>query len=198
MQIPLVISYRNVRKTSDIENLIREKAAKLEKFCDHIISCRVAVEQVQKFQDNGNPYRVRIDITVPPGHEIVAKREPSKGDMHDPLVTVIRKTFQAAKKELEKINDKQNGKTKVHPEQEVMGIIHKVFPDQQYGFIKTPDDREIYFHKNAILHNNWDKVQVGQGVRFFLEEGEKGPQASTLEVIYRSPTPYESPAPDRQ
>ncbi len=193
MQIPLVTSYRNVRKTPDVEELIHEQAYKLEKVCDHITSCRVAVEKVQKSQTSGNPYRVRIDITVPPGHEVVAKREPSKGDMHDPLVTVIRKAFQAAKKELEKINDKQNGRVKSHPEQEVMGIVHKLFPDEGYGFVRTPDDREIYFHRNAVLNNHWEKMKLGAGVRFFPEIGEKGPQASTLEVIYTPSTPYESP-----
>jgi ribosomal subunit interface protein len=191
MDVPLVVSYRNVNKTDDIEDLIRDKAAKLEQFCDHITSCRVAVEKVQQHQNSGNPFRVRIDMKVPPGHEIVAKREPSKGDLHDPLDTVIRKAFAAARKELEKVTDKQSGRVKWHPEQQVMGYVFKLFEDDDYGFIKTPDDREIYFHKNAVLNGDFERLKVGTGVRFHAEDGEKGPQATSVEIIYKPGAPFE-------
>jgi hypothetical protein len=40
MQVPLKMTFRNVRKTEDIEELIRRQSAKLERFCDHIVSCQ--------------------------------------------------------------------------------------------------------------------------------------------------------------
>ena len=86
MQIPLEISYRDVNKTDELEDLIREKINKLEKICDYITSCRIAVEKPQKNLNYGSPYRIRIDLRIPPGHEIVIKREPGEGNMGDPLI----------------------------------------------------------------------------------------------------------------
>ncbi len=73
MKIPLELSFRGLDKTPDIEDLIEEKVQKLTQFCDHLSSCRVAVESPQEHQQSGNPFRVRIDVRVPPGHEIVDK-----------------------------------------------------------------------------------------------------------------------------
>ncbi|MFL6594334.1 MAG: HPF/RaiA family ribosome-associated protein, partial [Chthoniobacterales bacterium] len=44
MQLPLEISYRGVEKSDELEDLIRTKAARLDKFCDHISRCDVAIE----------------------------------------------------------------------------------------------------------------------------------------------------------
>ncbi|MBD3379797.1 MAG: ribosome-associated translation inhibitor RaiA [Candidatus Omnitrophica bacterium] len=112
MKVPLQMSFRKVRRDAEIEKLIREKAAKLEEVCDHISSCRVAVENTQKSQERGCPFRVRLDITVPPGHEIVVKREESQGDLHETLPMEIREVFKAAGIKLRKLVDKQHGKNK--------------------------------------------------------------------------------------
>ena len=118
MKVLLENTYRNVQKTEDIEDLICEKCAKLEQVCDYISSCRVAIEKPQEHQRTGNPYRLRLDITVPPGHEMVVKREVGKGEMHEELTAVIRKVFRAARRKLKKLTEKQRGEVKTHPMQE--------------------------------------------------------------------------------
>jgi cold shock CspA family protein/ribosome-associated translation inhibitor RaiA len=183
MQIPLEISYRDVPKTEAVDNLIREKAKKLEQVCDHITGCRIAVERPHNNVKIGNEYRVRLDITVPPGHEIVVSKEPGKNDMHDSLTTVIRDAFDAASKQLQKISAIQRRETKSHPEQEVGAIVSKIFPGEGYGFLRTVNGREIYFHRNSLLNMEFEELKEGRGVRFFEEDGEKGPQASTVQVI---------------
>ena len=45
MQVPFEITFRNVRKTSDIEALIDKQAAKLERVCNHLVRCHMAVEK---------------------------------------------------------------------------------------------------------------------------------------------------------
>jgi cold shock CspA family protein len=42
---------------------------------------------------------------------------------------------------------------------------------------------EVYFHRNSVLHRGFDELAVGTEVRFVEEEGEQGPQASTVAVI---------------
>ena len=117
MQVPLEISFRGVRKTKAIENLIREKVAKLENICNYMISCHVAVEIPQQHQKTGNPFRVRIDIRVPAGHELVVKCESSEGDMHDTLPKVLRKAFNVSNRKLKELLELQRGKIKTHAEQ---------------------------------------------------------------------------------
>ncbi len=183
MQIPLEISYRDVNKTDKLENLIREKTDKLEKICDHITSCHIAIEKPQKFLNYGSPYRIRIDIRIPPGHEVVVKREPGEGSMDDSLFSVVRDAFEAAKRKTQELCKIQRNKTKAHPAQETVAIVSEVHHENGYGFIKTLNGRDIYFHKNSVLHNEFDKLKTGTGVRFFEEQGAKGPQASTVQII---------------
>lgn len=187
MQGPVQISFKDVIKTPGLEVLIHRKINKLEKICDHIISCRLTIERPQKYPDTGNPYRIRIDLTVPPGHEIVAKQSSSEGNMHDPLEKVIKQTFNAAERQLKELTEKQHREVKTHPQQQVMGIIHKLFADRGFGFIKTVDtQQEIYFHRNSVLHEDFDRLAVGTGVRFVAEQANKGLQASTVEIIYKA------------
>src|SRR5919198_5572886 len=122
MQIPVIMSFRNIRKRPAIEDLIRKQAAKLERVCDHIISCRIAAEKPQEHQKSGSPFRVRIDITVPPEHELVVIREASEGDLHERLPTVLRGAFDAMRQQLKKLTEKQRKQVKTHPEQEVGGF----------------------------------------------------------------------------
>jgi len=43
--------------------------------------------------------------------------------------------------------------------------------------------REIYFHKNSVLGRAFPRLKVGTTVRFAEEQGERGPQASTVHVV---------------
>ncbi len=183
MQIPIEISYRDIEKTDALEQLIRDEATELERICDYITSCRVSVEQPQKSQQQGQPYRVRIVVRVPPGHELVASEEPGMGDIHKQLSTVIRETFSSVTKQLKKITEEQRQDTKQHPEQQVEAVVEKIFRKDEYGFLKTIDGREIYFHKHSVLHGDWDRLEIGTGVRFSEEMGVKGPQATTVQVV---------------
>jgi ribosomal subunit interface protein len=107
MQLPIEISYRGVEKSEQLEQLIRSKAARLDRFCDHISRCDVVVEQPNHAQHSGNPFRVRIDVTVPPGHELVADERQSEHEMHEPLSKVIIDAFKAMERQLKTLVEKQ-------------------------------------------------------------------------------------------
>lgn len=121
------ISFRDVEKNEAIEELIRKKAAKLEQVCSDLISCRIAVERPQQHQRSGNPYRVRIDMSVP-GNEFVVTRESSEGEMHDPLTKVLGNAFNAARRKLREYTKRQRGEVKTHPEQQTTALVVKLFP----------------------------------------------------------------------
>ncbi len=201
MKVPLEITFRNVEKTDAVEALIREKAAALERVSDSVTSCRVAVESPQQHQRAGRPYRVRITLNVPPGHEFAVRRESSEGSIHDELPSVIRDAFDAARRKLKRITEKRRGDVKSHPaEEEAVAIVIKLFREEGYGFLKTLDGRDVYFHRNAVLQNDFDRLEIGTAIRFEEEEGEEGPQASTVQIVdkpgsrvSRGQTPVEPP-----
>jgi cold shock CspA family protein/ribosome-associated translation inhibitor RaiA len=185
MEIPLEITYRGVQKTDGIESLIREKAAKLDRICDKLISCRVAVESPQQHQNSGSPFRVRINMRIPPGHELVVRRESSKGDIHDPLHTVLRTAFEAAYRQLKEHTEKKQGdvKTKSHVDADNTGFVIRLFREEGYGFLKNINGEEYYFHRNSVLQNDFERLEIGTGVRFFPSEGDEGPSASSIHII---------------
>jgi cold shock CspA family protein/ribosome-associated translation inhibitor RaiA len=183
MKVPVEITYRDVTKTDDIEELIREKASKLERVCNYMSSCRVAVERpVQRHQD-GNPYRVRIDVTVPPSKEIVASRESPAGSKPEDLPTTIRSAFDAVRRQLLELVEKQRGELKSHPEQDIGGVVIRIAKEAGYGFLKTTEGQELYFHQNSVLNGDFDRLEIGTGVQFTEEDGQEGPQASTVRIV---------------
>ena len=107
MQLPIGISYRVVEKSDQLEELIHSKAARLDRFCDHISRCDVVVEQPNHAQHSGNPFRVRIDVTVPPGHELVADERQNAHEMREPLSKVINDAFKAMERQLKTLVEKQ-------------------------------------------------------------------------------------------
>jgi hypothetical protein len=114
MQMPMDVSYRDVMRTVALDRLIRTQAGKLERVCDHIVSAHLAIERPQRHQRSGSPFRVRLDVRVPPGHEVVVTREPGEGDLHDPLTTVVRTVFSRAERRLRSLVEEQHGEVKRH------------------------------------------------------------------------------------
>lgn len=183
MEVPLEISCRDFQKTEAIDQLVQAEVAKLERICDYIISCRVTLEQPNQHHLNGNPFRVRVEVTVPHNHELVVKEEATITDLHVECGAVIRDAFDAAERRLKKLVEQQHGQVKSHPTNDVTGFVSKLFPEEGYGFLESLDGRDVYFHSNSVLHNDFDRLEVGTGVRFVEESGDDGPQASTVQIV---------------
>jgi len=183
MRIPLELSCVNIDKTDALETLVRAEVYRLERVCAYMISCRVSIERPQKHQRTGNPYRVRVNVRVPPGHDLVSRREAGEGDMHEELATVVRQVFRAMQRQLRELTEKQRGHVKVHEEQQTTAVIESVVPERDCGFLRTPDNRQIYFHRNSIVNSDFDDLEAGAGVWFSESMGEEGPQASTVRII---------------
>jgi cold shock CspA family protein/ribosome-associated translation inhibitor RaiA len=204
MKIPLKITFRDMPPSKAIEDNIREKANKLDSLYNDIMGCRVTVEAPHRHHHKGKAYVVRIDMTVP-GGELVVNREPqrlvaaraahaeelektlaenhepSKHAAHEDVYVAIRDAFNAAGRKLQDYARRRRGKIKVH-DSTPPARVTKIFPIEDYGFLQTPDGREIYFHKNSVLPPGFDRLEVGTEVYYAEEPGDKGPQASTVRV----------------
>ncbi len=183
MQLSLQISFRQMEHSPAIEATIREKAATLDTFSGRIMSCRVVVEPAGKHHLHGNQYEVRIDITLP-GGELVVTREPGEHKEYKDIAIAIRDAFDSAGRQLEDYVRRQRGDVKSHARM-AHARVSKLVPAGDYGFLATPEGREIYFHRNSVLADAFDRLVVGTEVAFAEEEGDRGPQASTVKLVGR-------------
>ncbi len=176
MQLPLQVTLRDISPSEAVEAYIRERASKLDLYCDGIISCRVAVEAPPRHHRKGRRYSVSIHLAVP-GGEVVANRQAAED-----LYVAIREAFETVRRKLKNHAQRQRGAVKKH-EGQPHGRVSKLVPDEGYGFLETPDGREIYFHGNSVLNGSFARLTIGQEVRFVEEQGEQGPQASTVTIV---------------
>jgi cold shock CspA family protein len=99
----------------------------------------------------------------------------------------IRDAFKAAGRRLEDYARRQRGDVKSR-EARPLAKVSQLFPDKGYGFLATADGRDIYFHKGSVLNRAFGRLRVGTTVSFVEEQGDKGPQASTVRIAGRQGT----------
>ena len=181
MDNPLQIHFKNMDSSPALEQAVRQRLEKLERFSDHIISGRVTVEAPHKHHNKGKLYHVMIDLHVP-GGEIVASRSSDQHHAHEDVYVALRDAVKAVERQLKNRVRVVRGKVKSH-EVPPHGRITVLQPDQDYGLIETADGREIYFHRHSIINGDFDQLTVGAEVRFAEEMGDKGPQASSVHLV---------------
>ena len=208
MQLTPTITFRGIEPSAALEAEIRTRIDKLETYYHSIMGCRVLLELAQR-HEAGNPYHVRIDLTVP-GEEIVVAHEASlhatdqdihlakatKQDEADPerkhALVAVRQAFDIARRRLQDYARRQRGTVKTAVRQP-RGRVVQLFPIDEYGYIEAKDGHEVYFQKSSVLKNAFDRLALGSTVSFVEELGEKGPQASTVKLTHPRRTRQSSP-----
>ncbi len=107
MMIPIQITFRDVPHSSALEELVRERASKLETFSGRIVGCRVALETPHRHHHHGKQYSVRIDLTVP-GDELVVSNDGE--DMY----ATVNEAFSDAQRRLRNHFERQRAQAR-HP-----------------------------------------------------------------------------------
>jgi len=58
------------------------------------------------------------------------------------------------------------------------GTIRRLIADRGFGFIKTEEEQDLFFHRNDLQGVNYDSLREGQEVEFEVGQGRNGrPQA---------------------
>lgn len=197
----LQITFRNVEPSATVEDWIRDEVKKLETFYNQIISCRVVVDVPHSHQKKGSSYRIRIRLTLP-GGEVAVERQADSGARvrqmretkmrksleaklpHKELRLAIDDAFRTAGRRLEDYSRRQRGSVKAHEPRSV-AQVGKLDKKKGYGFLVAADGRQVYFHKESVLNRGFNRMRVGTKVSFAEEQGEKGPQASTVTLLRR-------------
>ena len=183
MKLPVQIAFHNLPPSGEAEAKIRAQAERLEGFFERIMSCHVVVDVPHRRHREGNSYQLRIDLKVP-GQEIAVNREPSPQGDHRDIDIAIRDAFDEARRQLEEYARIRRRDVKAR-DTTARGRVIRLFPEGGYGFLETPDGREIYFHKHSVLGGRFGDLEVGAELAFTEEQGDKGPQAATVRPVGR-------------
>ena len=180
MALPVQLTFRDISPSASVAAHVERRAEKLETFFLRMSKCHVVVEEPHRHSRQGKKFHVEIDMHVP-GRQLVVSRIPE--DRKEDLHAAIDDAFDDAERMLEDYARqlRPDLKTRLAPPR---GIVAKVFHDRGYGFIAADGDgHEVYFHKNSVINDKFEKVTVGTKVRYAEEDGDKGPQASTVHVL---------------
>lgn len=179
VQTPVQVLFRNMDRSAAVEDRVRELADKLENYFDNIVSCHVAVEAPHRHRRKGNRYHVRIDLTVPDA-ELAVNRGGSHD--HEDVYVAVRDAFAAMTRRLEDYARRHRHDVKRHTGQ-AHGRIREIMPAADYGVIETADGRELEFTRNSVVDDDFDRLNVGDEVRFAEAQSDRGPAASTVYVV---------------
>jgi cold shock CspA family protein len=198
MSFPVQVTFRNVPASPAIEAWVQKQAEKLETFHQRIVRCRVVIDLAHRHLRRGNRFLVKVLLSVPGGQLtarnlaapvdpeklLEAGRKVKKYEIAVPqkeLRQAIADAFHSAGRQLQDMIRLQRGKVKTH--EGVVAQVVEVFPSQGYGFLETAEGRRVYFHRNSVLHDAFADLIRGAVVRFAEEKGEKGPQATTVQLL---------------
>ncbi len=137
---------------------------------------RVTIEGTRHHKEGG--YELIVVASVP-NDTVVVKRKGEK------VRVLLGEAFDTMGQQLKELQRKRRQTVKVQ-EGAVLssgeGVVKKVFPFEYYGFIATPEGREIYFHENALKDMKITDLNEGDAVKFGESEGDKGPSASWVKM----------------
>lgn len=180
MQTQPQVSFDDLPVDEQVRDAALDHVAALERFSDRITGCHVVIAQPHRHHRQGRLYSVRVDLVVP-GAEIVVNREHPRDHAHGDVFVALRDAFRAAERRLEDHVRQLQRAEKTHAERP-HGRISQLFPLEGYGFIKTPDGRDVYFHRNALSDLDFRLADIGSPVAFTEEEGDDGPQAIAVHL----------------
>ena len=62
----------------------------------------------------------------------------------------------------------------------MQGTIKRLVRDRGFGFIRSAEGQEVFFHRTSLQNLSFDSLREGERVEFEIEEGEKGPRAAKV------------------
>ena len=184
MQEPLQIAFHNMDHSDMIEELVRDRVARLEKFTDKIIDCRIIVKAPHK-QPHTSTLGISIDIGMP-GKDLHVNREGRIHETRADAHRVIREAFDIAERQVEEYERISRREVKHHENLPTYGRVVRLNREQGFGFIETAEGVDLYFHRSVVEEDAFDELTEGSEVLYQRAsyEGPAGPQASVIKRVH--------------
>jgi len=187
MERPLQIAFRNMASSEFVEALVRERVERLQRFHPNITGARVVVDVPHRSSESGKtPMGIAVEIDIPGHKPIVAKGEQDRREMKGDQSAIINRVFEVIERQLEQTTAIMNREVKNHGGASGdTGIVVRIFPEQNYGFVEVKDSPDLYFSRDVVTSGTFDDIKVGMVVHVTRasSEGPMGPQASSVKLL---------------
>lgn len=176
---PIQITFHGVDHSDALDESARAHITHLNRFHGRIHGCRVVIGKAEGAA-RANKYHVQLRVAIP-GNDVVCSSSPARPEHSDPYLA-LSDAFKAAERQLDEGQRVRRGQVKTRAEGLLEGRVTRLPEGADHGFIETVDGREVYFHRNSVLGDEFEGLELGAPVRFAEEDGLQGPQASTVRV----------------
>lgn len=176
MQIAPRISYRNLDPSPAVEMVVARRTEKLEQIFDRIIGCDVSLEAPDRRKRHGRTLRAHLVVHLP-GPDLSVDRTVAQGSAQKDLMLAVNRAFSVAEKLLKQHKKVMGGLEVKHHAPVLQGEIALLERELGHGWLRANDGREVYFQKDALTGDDWNRLSVGTRIRFREMQGEKGPFA---------------------
>jgi cold shock CspA family protein len=182
METPAQIDFQGMAPDDAVREDIRSHLARLESRFGRITACRVVIKGPGEHHQSGGLFEVSIRLAMPHSRDVNVARTPQGDERYADIAFAVGDAFKRARRQLQDRVRRLQRQFK-HHEPASAGRVARIDPSGEFGFIATADGREIYFHRNSVLNGGFARLKSGAAVAFAEEDGEKGPQASTVRPL---------------
>lgn len=169
------IEGRNLKILPEWREKIEEELARLQRHTyEPLLHARV--ELLGTGHHRHGAFEIHLVVSLAGGTLTVTRQ----GEFVRPLIV---EAFEVMARRLREYLRRRHRQEKIHAEHVHQGQIVRLFPEEEYGFIATPEGSEVYFHANALKKGEFAHLKTGLKVEFGQEPGEKGPQATWVRVV---------------
>jgi cold shock CspA family protein len=192
MERPLQIAFKNMDSSKSLEAMIRGRVERLKRFHAHITGARVVVEVPHRSPESGKqPIGIAVEVDVPGQNPIVAKGKQDRREMKGDQSAIVNRVFEAVERQLGQTADIRNHEVKQHGSAGETGVVVRIFPDEDYGFVEVKGSPDLHFTRNAVAADGFGELKIGTVVHVTraASEGPMGPQAVSIKLLgARSPS----------
>jgi cold shock CspA family protein len=182
METPVQIDFQGMDANPAVRAAIAKHVNLLEERFGRVTAGRVVLKGPGQRHQTGGLYEINVRLALPNGREVNVGHTPQNDERYADLDFALNDVFKRARRQLQDQVRKLQGQVK-HHDGPPIGTVVELDPLGEFGFIETPDGREIYFHRNSVLNGDFAKLSVNSRVSYAEEMGDKGPQASTVRLM---------------
>lgn len=175
------IDFQGMEPSADFRARIENRIGLFEKRYGRVTACRVVVKGPGGHHQAGGLYEINVHLVLPGGHEVAVERTPYVDDRYTDFDFALNDAFKRARRRLQDEVRRMQGQVKVRTKP--IGVIRKLMRDDGYGFLESDDGREIYFHRNSVVDDEFGRLELGELVSFSEEEADRGPQATSVKPL---------------
>jgi cold shock CspA family protein len=75
----------------------------------------------------------------------------------------------------------------IQPLQQLTGTIYEIKDDRRFGFIRSDDDLEFFFHLTDLTNITWEEIDIGMEIEFAVVKPpslDRAGKAANIRAIF--------------